>query len=302
MKLQSKQQLGIVLLLSVAIIWGSGFIASQIALDADVSPELLMMVRFVVATIVIGIGSFKTLKKHIKKTDLKPSITVGIFLFLAFYIQIIALQYTTPANNAFLTATNVVMVPFLWWIFSKKAPPLHIFIASAICLLGMAILSFQFGQAISFAVGDLLTLLCALFFAFHIVVTGMVIKKTHPTVLVFLQFCTAAVLSIVVFLFTDRDFSPMMTLDGLGSLLYLGIFSTCVCYFLQTTAQKHVSSSKAAIILGTEALFGSLFSVLLGYDDLTTQMVIGGSIMMIALLLTEVRFKRKEPDNTVVER
>lgn len=70
-----------------------------------------------------------------KKEHLKGGIVIGLFLFLAFYVQTVGLQYTTPSNNAFITASNVVMVPFLWWIISKKRPSLKIFISSFyVCL------------------------------------------------------------------------------------------------------------------------------------------------------------------------
>ncbi len=284
---KKKQISAMLLLLLVAIIWGSGFIASQIALDSNLSPELIMVVRFGVATIIVGIIFAKKISKNAFNnfTKILPG---GVFLFLAFFTQIVALQYTTPANNAFLTATNVVMVPFIWWAISKKTPAINIFIASLLCLIGIAILSIKFEEGLQFALGDWLTVLCALFFAGHIVATGIAAKKVETPIIVFYQFLIAAVLSALVFvLFTDRDFSALNSFSAVSSLLYLGIFSTCLCYFLQTYGQKFVSASKAAIILGTEALFGSLFAVLLGYDKLTVNMVIGGAIIMVALVITE---------------
>ena len=83
--------------------------------------------------------------------------------------------------------------------------------------------------------------------------------------------------------------------------MLLGVFSTCLCYFLQTTAQKHVNSTKAAIILSTESLFGSIFSVLLGYDPLSAQMVVGGVIILASIILPEFSFGKKE-EPAVVEK
>lgn len=288
-----KSTVGSCLLLVVACIWGSGFIASQFALDAGVGPELLMVVRFMVASGVIGIAFFPTLKKATKQ-DIIRVIPGGICLFFAFFIQIVALQFTTPANNAFLTATNVVIVPFLWWCITRHKPEGKVFIASVVCLIGVAILSFQVGTGISFAIGDSLTLLCAVFFAAQIVATGMVAEKLNTPTIIFFQFSTAAILSLIVFVvFTNRDMSTLMSPMGFGSVLYLGLCSTCLCYFLQTYAQKYVNASRAAILLGTEALFGSLFSVILGFDSLRWNMVLGGGIIMIALMMTEGLFHKK---------
>ncbi len=293
MKENKTQYFAMFLLLIVAVIWGSGFIASQMALDANVSPELLMMVRFSIATIIIGIAFHKKIKAN-KFNNIKKILPGGFFLFFAFFTQIIALQYTTPANNAFLTATNVVMVPFIWWAISKKVPKPNIFVASVLCLVGVALLSVKFNEGLNFALGDWLTILCALLFAGHIVSSGLVADKIDTPIIVFYQFATATVLSIAVFLlFTEKNISALYDINALGPLLYLGLLSTCLCYFLQIYGQKHVSASKSAIILGTEALFGSLFSVLLGYDALTWNMIAGGAVIMVALIATEYTGAKK---------
>ena len=74
-----------------------------------------MFVRFAIAALIVGIVFHKDLKKNMKKEHIKGGLLIGTFLFLAFYVQTVALQYTTPSNNAFITAANVVIVPFLWW-------------------------------------------------------------------------------------------------------------------------------------------------------------------------------------------
>lgn len=68
------------------------------------------------------------------------------------------LQYTTPSNNAFITAANVVIVPFLWWAISKKKPGAKFIVSSFLCLLGIGILSINFSEGFAFKIGDLMTL------------------------------------------------------------------------------------------------------------------------------------------------
>lgn len=288
------------LLFTVAAIWGSGFIASQVAVDAHISPALFMLVRFALSTIIVGLLFWRQLREGLQWNQLGRGMLVGLFLFLGFYIQFVGLQYTTPGNNAFLTSTNVIMVPLLWWGVSKKRPLGRIFASSVVCLLGIGVLSLNVAGGFSFSVGDSLTLVCAFFFACHITATGKLAANMNTAVLVFLQFATAALLSLLLFLFTDRDLTGITSPSGMGAVLYLVLFSTCLCYFLQTAVQRYVSSAKAAIILSTEALFGSLFSVLLGYDQLTVQMALGGGIILLSLVMTEVGLGRKSPPPTQV--
>ena len=42
------------------------------------------------------------------------------------------------------------------------------------------------------------------------------------------------------------------------------------------------------MILGCEGLLGSIFSVLLGYEPLTVNLVVGGAIIFLSLLVMEV--------------
>lgn len=174
-------------------------------------------------------------------------------------------------------------------------------LSSFLCLIGIGILSVNLSSGISFQIGDLLTLGCALLFACQIVTTGILAVRMEAKVIVFLQFVVAAAWGFLMFLLTDRDFSAFLNADGMSAVVYLGVFSTCLCYFLQTTAQKHVNSTKAAIILSTESLFGSIFSVLLGYDPLSAQMVVGGVIILASIILPEFSFGKKE-EPAVVEK
>ena len=84
------QMLSNLSLLLVAIIWGSGFIGSQMALDANLSSEFIMFVRFAIATLIVGVVFYKDLRKNMKKEHIKGGIMIGLFLFLAFYVQTIA--------------------------------------------------------------------------------------------------------------------------------------------------------------------------------------------------------------------
>lgn len=281
-------------MLVVAIIWGSGFIASQMALDAQMSSAFIMFVRFAIATLIIGVVFHNDLRENMKKEHLKGGIWIGLFLFLAFYVQTVALNYTTPSNNAFITASNVVIVPFLWWIITKKRPSTKIFVSSFLCLAGLGILSINFAEGFSLRLGDFLTFVSAFLFACQIIVTGILAKKMDAKVVVFLQFAVATVCGFVMFMLVDRDFSAFTSPKGMAAVLYLGVFSTCLCYFLQTKAQQRMDSAKAAIILSTESLFGSIFSVALGYDKLTVQMIVGGLIILMSIIMTEVKFPSRK--------
>lgn len=283
-----------ILCLIVAAIWGSGFIASQMAIDAHMSASLIMMTRFILAAVVMFLFCIPKLKK-IRKKDIKVGLIAGVFLFISFYTQIIGQQNTTVSHCAFLTATNVVMVPFIVWILSRKRPPVQTFLLAGTTLIGIGVLSITPGSfELSFNFGDAMTLLCALMFAMHITSLGSVDEQADVMLINLVQLTVAAVISLVVFLLTDiKSVAAVDWKLGAPAVLFLGLFSTCLCYFLQTLAQKYTTPSQAGVLLSTEGLFGSMFSVILGYEVLSANMVIGGVIILASIILMEFLSGRK---------
>lgn len=288
------QRLSILALFVVTMLWGCGFIFVAYTLRAGMSPAAVLLGRFVLATLIIGVVFGRQIKREYKKGQWKGGLVIGAILFVAFYFQTMALQYTTPANNAFLTALYVVIVPFFWWAITKSRPSGVMFLACVISFVGAGILALDFSVGFAINTGDALTLVCAALFAAQIVATGMLATSMHPTVLVFFQFLVAAVFSLFFFLATDRDFTIFLQREAMIGIGFLTVFCTCICYFLQTVAQRHLSSAKAGIIMATESLFGALFSVLAGYDEPSVRMVVGGVVMFASVLLPELWVAARE--------
>ena len=287
------------LCLLTAAIWGTGFIASQMAIDAQMSAALIMFLRFTIASVVMLMVCLPRIKK-LNGRVIRAGLLPGVFLFSAFFTQILGQERTTVSHCAFLTATNVVMVPFLVWIGSRKRPPVRTFLITVLTLAGVSVLSIAPGSFdLSFNLGDALSLLCALLFALHLTSVSDAAKKEDVMLVNLVQMATAAIISAVVFLVTDPGAISRMQPDkGVPAVLFLGLFSTCLCYFLQTLAQKYTSPSQAGVLLSTEGLFGSLFSVLLGMEAMTVNMVIGGLMILTSVILLEYFSGRERKNQT----
>lgn len=289
MKDSTKKYLGVLGLLTVTIIWGGGFVASDLALET-LTPFQIMFIRFMIAAVimtVLGRDSIRTITRE----EIKCGIMLGAALFGGFALQIIGLQYTTPSKNAFLTAINVVIVPFIALVIYRKKIPVKSLIGAGMAIVGAAVLSLQ--SDFSIGAGDILTLACAVCFALQIFLTGEFVGKIRPTVLNFLQMTTAFVLSGIGLIVTGSfHFAP--STGSLLAVLYLGVVSTTITYLLQTVSQKYVDETKSAIILSMEAVFGTVFSVILLHEDVTVRMVIGSMLILAAVLVSEVSFSAKK--------
>ena len=283
----------------VAVIWGTGFIATEYAFDAGMTPALILVLRFGFAALLLGIILWKDLTKISRRVWLRGA-GAGVFLFLGFFFQTLGQSMTTVSNSAFLTAVNVVLVPFIVWLLTRHKPKTKIFFTAALTFVGIVILTVDLTGNIAFNIGDVYVLICAVMFASHIAYTGIAVKDANPVHITFIQMVTATVLSTLsIGIFGVGDVTGMNFMEGLPAVIYLGIFSTCICFFLQTSAQKRTTAGKAGIIMSTESFFGSLFSVLLGMEPLTPKIVIGGIIILTAVILTETdlnpaRFKKSK--------
>ena len=266
-------------LILVAIIWGSGFIIIKNALDY-MNPIYLMVLRFTLSSVLMAIIFWKKFK-NINTEDLKAGIIIGIFLFLAFLFQTVGLQYTTVSKQAFITASNVVMVPFILWFIIKKTPDIYEIAAAILCFVGIGILSLEGGLVIG--LGDGLTLICAVFFALHIISIGYYSKKHDPILLTIIQFGVAAVFSFLVAFVLKVEFTPI-TKEIATTMFFLAVVSTILAFGIQNVAQKYTTSTHAAIILSLESVFGSLFSVWLLSERFTFKLFMGCIIIFIAII------------------
>lgn len=270
-------------LILVTIIWGGGFVASDMALES-MRPFQIMVIRFLLGAVLMGLISIKSLK-GITKAEVIAGGLMGAALFAGFAFQIVGLQYTTPSKNAFLTALNVVIVPFIAFVILKKRIGIKGILGAVMSVAGVALLSLD--SNFSLNLGDGLTLVCAVGFAFQIFLTGEFVKKYRVAVLNFVQMVTAFLLSALsLFAFGETHFN--VTTKGWLSVLYLGIISTTICYLLQTASQKYVDETKSAIILSMESVFGTVFSIIILHEIITLRMIIGSVVILAAVIISNL--------------
>lgn len=275
-------------LLAVAIIWGSGFIGVDIALKYFI-PTQIIFLRFLIAGIAMLIASLPKLKQ-IKTDMLKSAFFLSFVLYIPFYLQTNGLLYTTLSKSAFLTATNVVIVPFIALVIYRRKVDKHSIIGAFLTLLGIAILSLSENLTIGY--GEFITFLSAIGFAVQIFLTGEIAKKYDVVLFnAFLMLFTALIAGIVLIVNSDLLSIPSSFIDtaSILSILFVGLFPTSLAYLLQIWSQKFTSPTKAAVILSTEAVFGTLMSIFFLGEELTIKIILGCIIISCGVMVSEVK-------------
>ena len=277
-------------LIVTTIIWGSAFVVMKNSVDI-ISPTYLLALRFTIASMALVAVFFKRLKL-VNKTEILCGSLLGVFLFVSYLLQTYGVKYTTASKNAFITTLYVIIVPFLHWFFNKKRPSVNNIGAAVIAVFGLALISLEGDLSIN--IGDLLTLFCGLFFAFHIVFVDRYTDHHDPVRLTVIQMVAAAILSWVLAPIMEgtQDFTVINGSMLIG-LLYLGIFSTMICFLLQNVGQKHLSPNTTSIILSFEAVFGLVFSVIFLGEEVTPKLMAGCILLFSSVILSEYQRKKK---------
>lgn len=286
--------LGRAALLLMTLIWGTSFLMQKNTLN-EVPTLYLLAFRFTGATLLLFIVFFKEMK-NIDSQYVRNGIVLGVLLFLGYVIQTYGLCFTTPSKNAFLTAIYCVLVPFIDWGVSKKKPDGYNVFAAFLCLGGVALVALQNNFSVSF--GDMLTIICGFFYAFHIVMSAKYIEGSRVIVLTFVQFATVTVLCWAFAVFTD-PFPQHISGENIASITYLSVMCTAVCFILQMFGQKHTPPTTTALIMTLEAVFGTIFSVIFGSEHLTLKLISGFLLIFCAILIsdTKLRFLRRHKND-----
>ena len=285
--MKNKNLFGKVGLLLTAIIWGSGFTFSSLALEHYTTFQVIAL-RFTIAFIVLLVINFPKLKE-IDKKDIRKGATIGAILFAAYLFQTMGLVYTTTSKNSFLTAVNVVLVPFISWIVLREGISKNALLGAFVSLVGIGFTSFAgSGGELGFNIGDAISLVGAVFFGLHIFYTDHYGDNMPSWVVMLLQMGTAAALSWIAVLVkgeTHMEFSG----EALMPILYVGIVATLVGYGLQTASQKHATSGESAVILSTESFFGMITAILILGEPLLPTMVLGGILIFAGILVVDLK-------------
>lgn len=289
------------LLILATIIWGYSFVVMKNVVDV-VPPALLLGVRFTLAGLLLLIILHKRIRKHFSPKIVGLGFVLAVFDFSAFLSQTVGLQYTTPGINAFLTATYCVIVPFAWWVVSRKRPSICNVGAAVIAVAGIWLVAVTTsGETLSLGLGEALTQVCALMFAIHIVLVSLFSRKHDVLVLTVFQFIFEGLLGLMVGgLFETPPALSIITPEIVGQMLFLVIFASVVAFGIQNVSLAYVPPAQASLFLSLESVFGVIFSVLLYGEVITARLLVGFTLIFIAILVNELLAPRLEAKRAIV--
>ncbi len=299
MKQQIKSSL---ILLLTATIWGVAFVAQSVGMEY-IGPFTFNAIRCVLGGLVL-IPVILVLKKkkeagaenqekEDKKTLWTGGIACGVILCIASNLQQFGIMEASVGKSGFFTALYIVMIPVIG-IFIGKRPGIKLWFCVALAVVGMYLLCMKDG---SFTIerADIMLLLCALAFSFHILVVDYFSPKVGGVKMSCIQFFVCGVLSAVGMLFTETpDISNIQA--AWLPLLYAGLLSCGVGYTLQIVGQKGINPVIASLIMSLESVISALAGWVILGQVLSPKEILGCVLMFVAIIITQIPIGNKKTD------
>ncbi len=290
MRLKSYQADGILLL--VAISWGVTFALVQDAIE-QIPVYTFLFWRFGFAFVLMAIVAWKHWHK-LNMPTLYAAIVLGLLNFSAFAFQTYGLTLTLSSTVAFITGLNVIFIPFLALLLSRRSVSRYAMIGAMIAVAGLWFLTGQ--EGIGMGLGEIYTLVCAVLFSLHILYTDRFVRVHDVTLLVTIQFGVIALASLLTGITVDGSVIPSSYSDAfLLALISTVVFATVFAFWAQTSMQRFTTPAKTALIFTMEPLSAAVFGYLYAGEVLSPLQMLGGGLMIVGVLYAELMTLRRAP-------
>ena len=297
----NQRKRAIAALLVVTSVWGATFIWMKQALN-ELQPEIeaygsnrvvgvLVAARFAIAALVMVIFFPKARAALRDKEQWKGGALLGGVMLVGFVTQMIGLDEINPAVSAFLTSLYVVFTALIT-IFMTKSQP------SRVLMFGVLLTTFGAGfiqgpPHLTWGFGEVMTVVCAVFFALHIIYTQRITQVMDPVGVTQTSFAVVALGAVAMvlllgggrsieewrFIFADGVFLPV---------LCLGIGGSFFCLLLLNMYQRYLHPIQAAIIYALEPVWATAYGLGLGLVDWSTWILIGGGALFLGNIVVEL--------------
>ncbi|MBM3114107.1 DMT family transporter [Pseudomonas sp. P66] len=281
-------------LVFITMLWGGTFLLVHNVMSVS-GPMFFVGLRFAAATLFVGLISARALS-GLTATELKAGMLIGVSIMLGYGLQTYGLQTISSSQSAFITALYVPFVPLLQWLILGRRPGLMPSLGIALAFVGLMLLAGPNGGSLQFRAGEIATLVSAVAIAAEIILISRYAGKVDVRRVTVVQLATASALSFLMVVPTQEplpEFSWLLLLSALG----LGAMSA-VIQMAMNWAQKSVSPTRATLIYAGEPVWAGIVGRIAG-ERLPGIALVGGLLIVIAVVVSELKLKRREPKATL---
>ncbi len=281
--------LATVALLAMTACWGSTFFLIKDLIERVPTVDFLG-VRFLVA----GVAMLALAPRAIARLSpevRRRALVLGCLYGLAQILQTAGLAHTPASVSGFVTGLYVVATPLFAAAILRTRITGMTWAAVLLATAGLGVLTLD---GFSIGYGEAITLVAALLYAAHIVGLGAWSTPADALGMSILQVLVIAAICMVAALVSG---APGVVLPDRGadwaSLVYMALVAGAAAILAQTWAQAHLPPTRSAIIMSMEPVWAASFAVLLGGEPVTGRMVVGGLMVLAAMVVVETLPRRR---------
>jgi drug/metabolite transporter (DMT)-like permease len=290
------------LLVLVTFIWGATFVVVKDSLN-NASPLLYNAVRMTVAAIVLAAIFHRQL--NFSREVVRAGVIVGTLLWIGYECQTAGLKFTTPSKSAFLTGISVVLVPVLLGTIWRRHVNRWTLVGVAAAFVGLYLLTVPTaaGSALFANInrGDLLTLGCAVSFAFQIIYLGRAAQRFPFAQIVVLEIASCAVWMWISIPIAERSAFLRVSPAMITSLAVTALLGTVAAFIVQGWAQQFTPPTHTALIFALEPVFAGLTSFIVVHERLGFRGGLGAALILAGVLISELLGAVQHPESELTE-
>ncbi|MBQ8673528.1 MAG: DMT family transporter [Bacteroides sp.] len=268
----------------IVAIWGTTFIATKLLIAHGLSPQEIFVLRFIIAYAGIWLLPSRRLWADSLKDEgwlALAGITGGSFYFLT---ENTALELTLASNVSFIVCTAPLLTALLVLAADKRERATRGLIGgSLLALAGVALVVYNGSFVLKISpIGDLLSLLAALSWAFY----SLIIKKVaghYSSAFITRKVFFYGLLTILpAFVMRPWHF-PLEQLARpvvLGNLLFLGVVASLGCYVVWNVVLKRLGTVRTSNYIYLNPLFTLICSSLMLHERLTPIALVGTFLIL----------------------
>jgi len=290
---------GSLILILCSFIWGMCFSAQSNA-SRFIGPFTFVCLRsFLTSVVLFGVYPLLNRLSGKRKSEDKPAFTrkdylrlggiLGLILVSATTLQQAGLNYTTAAKSGFITALYIVMIPVIGLFMGRRTGKL-VWLGVGISLVGLCLLCLQ--DDLRLNIGDVITLLCALVFAFHIIVIDRYAGEMDSILLSAIQFGVGALITFPIMMILEKPALGNIW-ACFGSILYAAVMSGAIGYTLQFVGQKYTEPTLASLLMCLESVFSAFGGWIILGQVLSGRELLGCALMLAASVVAQLPEKKK---------
>ena len=287
--MKTLNRLAVISLFLTAAIWGLSYSAQAQAMDT-MSPLMFVFLRYLLGALML-IPAIIYFRQQPDKSLIRGGIFCGMCLAGGEILQQFGLLYTSAGKAGFLTALYVIMIPLIG-VFIHKKPTWSIWCASLLSVAGTFLLCSDGSFGSIGNTGDILMIVCALFFAFQFIAIAKFAPMADALQLSAVQFFTVAVISGAAALFFGERCTWTDIANTINPLLFCGIIAIGFACTIQIAAQKYVHPATASIILSSASVFAVIWGWLLQDEYYSVTNLSGCAIIFAAVILVQIPEKK----------